>query len=77
MSSNSQDEYIVEQFSLQKEDLDEFACILTETFLSDPAALDEGAVITFTKESFDLFFNTPITNPNLFVRVIHKLQIRL
>jgi len=72
MNSVAQSDYVVEQFSLQKENLDEFANILTETFLSDPAALEEGAVITFTKESFDFFFNTPITDPNLFVRVIHK-----
>ncbi|MHA1198510.1 MAG: GNAT family N-acetyltransferase [Candidatus Heimdallarchaeaceae archaeon] len=72
MSSNSQSEYVVEQFSLQKEDLEEFANILTETFLSDPAALEEGTTIAFTKESFDFFFNSPKTDPNLFVRVIYK-----
>lgn len=72
MNSNTHSDYKIEQFSLHKEDLEEFAKILTDTFLSDPAALEEGAVITFTKESFDLFFNTPITDPSLFIRVIHK-----
>ncbi|MCG3216628.1 MAG: GNAT family N-acetyltransferase [Candidatus Heimdallarchaeota archaeon] len=72
MGIKNQSDYIIEQFTLQKDDLEEFANILTETFLSDQAALEEGSVFTTTKESFDFFFNTPITDPNLFVRAIHK-----
>ncbi len=72
MTKKEDSEYSIEQFTLKKKNFDEITNLLNDAFLTDEAAIEEGATITFTKESFDLFFNSPITDPDLFVRAIHK-----
>ena len=68
LNKKEESDYVIEQFTLKKENFDEIANLLNDAFLSDEAAIEEGATITFTRESFDLFFNSPITDPDLFVR---------
>jgi len=66
------DEYIIEQFTLQDSDFQKFAELITGAFLADEAAQEEGAVIVFTEQTFRTIFGAPGIVRDLFVRAIHK-----
>ncbi len=66
------DEYLIEQFKLQDSDFKQFAELITDAFLSDDAAQEEGAVLVFTEQTFRTIFGAPGIVRDLFVRAIHK-----
>ncbi len=70
--SLSTNDYIIERFTLSETDYKKMASIITEAFLSDPAALEEGATIQFNENTFRMFFGAPSTKNDYFVRAIHK-----
>lgn len=72
MNSKESDDYIVEQFTIEKEKFDEFAELITEAFVNDENALKEGATVAFSKDTFNIMYGAPSVDPTLFIRVIHK-----
>lgn len=72
LNKTNNSDYLIEQFSLHKEDFKNLCELLNDSFLNDETAIEDGAMITFTEESFDLFFNSPISNPDIYVRAIYK-----
>ena len=72
MTSDNSEEYIIEQFTIEKEKFDEFSKLITQAFLSDEFASTEGATVAFTEDTFNIMFGAPSVDKNLFIRVIHK-----
>ncbi|MHA1346683.1 MAG: GNAT family N-acetyltransferase [Candidatus Heimdallarchaeaceae archaeon] len=65
-------EYIIEQFTLEEKDFDEFSKLITSAFLEDGAAQEEGASIVFNADTFKMMYGAPSGDRSLFVKVIHK-----
>lgn len=66
------DEYLIELFELDPTEFDDFAELISISFLNDESALHEGASIYFTKDTFNLIFNAPSEHKKLYVRTIHR-----
>ncbi len=64
--------YIIEQFTLEDKDFDEFSKLITSAFLEDGAAQAEGASVVFNADTFRMIYGAPSGDRNLFVRAIHK-----
>jgi len=70
---NSTDsEYVIEQFSIEKKNFDELAKLITQAFLSDETAIQEGASVAFSEETFNMMYGAPSIDKDLFIRTIHK-----
>ena len=65
-------EYLVEQFTIENEDIDELAKLITQAFLSDENAIQEGATVAFSEETFNMMYGAPSTDKETFIRTIHK-----
>ena len=72
MIKNEVEEYIIEQFTIEKDKFNEFSKLITEAFLSDETALSEGASIAFTEDTFNIVYGAPSYDKELFIRAIHK-----
>ena len=64
--------YIIEQFTLEDSDVDKYAKLITDAFLADEAAQEEGASIVFTEQTFKTIFGAPTIDRRLFVRAKYK-----
>ncbi|MHA1442718.1 MAG: hypothetical protein ACTSPK_12785, partial [Candidatus Heimdallarchaeota archaeon] len=70
---NSTDsEYLIEQFAIEKENIDDIAKLITQAFLSDETAMQEGATVAFSEETFNTMYGAPSADKELFIRAIHK-----
>lgn len=69
---SSDENYIVEQFTLKDSDIHTLAKLLTGAFQEDEAAKKEGAVADLQDENFKLLFGAPSTDKEAFVRVRYK-----
>jgi hypothetical protein len=65
-------DYIIEQFTINKESFEEFSKLITQAFLSDETALTEGASIAFSEDTFNIMYGAPSIDEDLFIRAIHK-----
>ena len=65
-------QYRAEIIDLKKMDLDSFAELITQAFLSDEAAQKEGTTIVFDKITFRRLFASPFLKEQLAIRVIHE-----
>ncbi|NHJ84855.1 MAG: GNAT family N-acetyltransferase [Asgard group archaeon] len=72
MAINKQSEYVLEQFNLEENHFSELANLITTSFLADEAALEDGATIAFSEETFRTFFGAPSVDRRLFVKTILK-----
>ncbi len=72
MTSQSNEEYIIEQFTIEKEKFDEFSKLITQAFLSDEFASTEGATVAFSEDTFNIMYGAPSIDKDLFIRAIHK-----
>ena len=70
--SHSEDDYLIERFSLQDTDYSNLAKLISEAFTSDEIAQIEGTSILFDQETFQRIFGSPYLPQNLFVHAIHK-----
>ncbi|NHJ48446.1 MAG: hypothetical protein FK733_11740 [Asgard group archaeon] len=66
------DEYIVEQFTVEESDIQPLAELLTGAFLGDDIVQQQGGSIILSAENFKLIFGSPIIDNEMFVRVRHK-----
>ncbi len=71
MNRNDSD-YIIEQFRLEEDNFDTLAELITSAFLSDETAIQEGASIAFSNQTFRTVYGAPSIDRDLFVRSIHK-----
>lgn len=65
-------DYVIEQFTIEKENFDELAKLITQAFLSDLTAVKEGASVAFSEETFNTMYGAPSIDKDLFIRTIHK-----
>ena len=72
MPNKNKEEYIVEQFTIEKENFEEFSKLITHAFLSDENAMKDGATAAFTKDTFEIMYGAPSVDKDLFIRAIHK-----
>ncbi len=72
MKSKDNDEYIIEQFTIEKENFAEFAKLITQAFISDEFASTEGATVAFTEDTFNIMYGAPSVDKDLFIRALHK-----
>ncbi|MHA1955276.1 MAG: GNAT family N-acetyltransferase, partial [Candidatus Heimdallarchaeaceae archaeon] len=72
MTKNNTDEYIIEQFTIEKDKFDEFAKLITQAFINDENALKEGATVAFSEDTFNIMYGAPSVDPTLFIRAVHK-----
>ncbi|HMF30619.1 MAG TPA: GNAT family N-acetyltransferase [Candidatus Lokiarchaeia archaeon] len=70
MQTDEDDDYLIEQFNLDKSQYAELVELIKTAFISDNPA--EGGTIAFTEQSFNLIFGSPIMESDLFVRAIYK-----
>ncbi len=69
MQENADDEYLIEQFTLNPATQAEIVELIKEAFLHGG---EEGGTIAFTEQTLDLFYKAPNVTPDMFVRAIHK-----
>jgi hypothetical protein len=70
---NSTDsEYLIEQFTIEEEKFGELSKLITQAFLSDETAIQEGASVAFSEETFNTMYGAPSIDKDLFIRAIHK-----
>jgi hypothetical protein len=67
-----EDEYIIEQFTVEEQDIQPLAELLTGAFLGDEITLEQGGSIILSAENFKLVFGSPTIDKEMFVRVRHK-----
>jgi ribosomal protein S18 acetylase RimI-like enzyme len=72
LNTNNDEEYLIEQFSIENEKFDEYSKLITQAFLSDENAIQEGASVAFSEDTFNMVYGAPSVDKNLFIRVIHK-----
>ena len=72
MKDESKTDYLIEQFTLEEENFNEFAKLITQAFLTDGAAQEYGAVIIFNEDTFRMMFGAPSGDKHLFVKATHK-----
>jgi len=72
MASGLENDYRIEQFTLEEKDFEQFAQLISTAFLADEAAQKEGASIIFSAQTFRTIFGAPGINRDLFVRAIYK-----
>ena len=65
-------EYTVEQFTIEEENFAELSKLITQAFLSDENAMQEGATVAFTEDTFNMIYGAPSVDKDLFIRTIHK-----
>lgn len=65
-------EYTVEQFTIEEENFAELSKLITQAFLSDENAMQEGATVAFTEDTFNMMYGAPSVDKDLFIRTIHK-----
>ena len=65
-------DYLIEQFTIEKENFEELSKLITQAFLSDLAAIEEGASVAFSEETFNTMYGAPSIDKDLFIRAIHK-----
>jgi ribosomal protein S18 acetylase RimI-like enzyme len=65
-------EYRTEKIDLKKEDLESFAELITQAFLSDALAQKEGTTVVFNTMTFRRLFGSPHLKDQLIIRVIHE-----
>lgn len=65
-------EYRAEIIDLRNENLDSFAELITQAFLSDEAAQKEGTSIVFDKTTFQRLFASPYLKEQLAIKVVHQ-----
>lgn len=66
------EDYLIEQYTLEEKEYNKIADLLSESFLSDPAAIEEGASILFSGKTIKLIFGSPTVKKNYFVRAVYK-----
>ncbi len=69
---SSDENYIVEQFTLKDSDISTLAKLLTGAFQEDEAPKKEGAVADLRDENFKLIFGAPSIDKETFVRARYK-----
>ncbi|HUT81005.1 MAG TPA: GNAT family N-acetyltransferase [Candidatus Bathyarchaeia archaeon] len=72
MSDKQDDNYSIEQFVLKDDDFKTFAELISEAFLADEAALEGGATIIFSEQTFRTLFGAPGISRDLMVRARYK-----
>ncbi|MCG3221069.1 MAG: GNAT family N-acetyltransferase [Candidatus Heimdallarchaeota archaeon] len=72
MNKKEESEYSIEQFTLDKSNIEEYSKLITAAFLADAAAQVEGASIIFTEQTFRTIFGGPSIDNDFFIRAIHK-----
>jgi len=72
LKNTDHEEYVIEQFTIEKEKFGEFSKLITQVFINDENALVEGASIAFSEETFNIMYGAPSIDKDLFVRAIHK-----
>ncbi|MBN1330567.1 MAG: GNAT family N-acetyltransferase [Candidatus Heimdallarchaeota archaeon] len=72
MSNIQDNNYSIEQFTLIDEDFKTFAKLISEAFLADEAAQDEGATIVFSEQTFRTLFGAPGIDRKLMVKALYK-----
>ncbi len=72
MKNTDHEEYVIEQFIIEREKFDELSKLITQAFLSDETALTEGATVAFSEETFNIMYGAPSIDKDLFIRAIHK-----
>jgi len=70
--NSSDSEYKIEQFTIEKENFKELSKLITQAFLNDETALEEGATVAFSEETFNTMYGAPSIDKDLFIRAIHK-----
>ncbi|MHA1551740.1 MAG: GNAT family N-acetyltransferase [Candidatus Heimdallarchaeaceae archaeon] len=70
--ANDNSDYIIEQFTIEKENFDELAKLITQAFLSDETAIQEGASIAFSEATFNMMYGAPSIDKDLFIKATHK-----
>ncbi len=70
--NSSDSEYKIEQFTIEKKNFDELSKLITQAFLSDETAIEEGASVAFSEETFNTMYGAPSIDKELFIRAIHK-----
>ncbi|MHA1303526.1 MAG: GNAT family N-acetyltransferase [Candidatus Heimdallarchaeaceae archaeon] len=65
-------DYLIERFRLERSDYKKMADLITTSFLNDEAAIEEGASISFTENTFDVIFGSPTVKKDFFVRAIYR-----
>nr|MDO8109647.1 GNAT family N-acetyltransferase [Candidatus Sigynarchaeota archaeon] len=70
MGEHAEDEYLVERFTLDKKDIKKLVDVIQASYLTnDP---EQGGTISFTEQTFNIFFGSPSIPKNLFIRAVHK-----
>ncbi|NPD88990.1 MAG: GNAT family N-acetyltransferase [Asgard group archaeon] len=72
MISKNSDDYLIEQFTIEKEKFEEFSKLITQAFVNDENALKEGATVAFSEDTFNIMYGAPSVDKDLFIRAIHK-----
>lgn len=72
LNNKNDGEYIIEQFTIDRDNFNEYANLITQAFLSDENALQEGATVAFSEDTFNIVYGAPSVDKNLFIRTIHK-----
>lgn len=72
MKNKKNEEYIIEQFTIEKEKFGEFSKLITQAFMSDEFASMEGATVAFSEDTFNIMYGAPSIDKDLFIRAIHK-----
>ena len=72
MKNTNHEDYVIEQFTIEREKFNEFSKLITQVFINDESALIEGATIAFSEETFNIMYGAPSIDKDLFIRAIHK-----
>nr|MDO8088962.1 GNAT family N-acetyltransferase [Candidatus Sigynarchaeum springense] len=70
MAAQEKDDYVVERFTLDDENYKRAVQVVKAAYLENSP--EEGGTISFTEETFNIFFGSPTIPRNYFVRVVHK-----
>ncbi len=65
-------EYRAEIIDLKKENPESFAELITQAFLSDELAQEEGTTVVFDAMTFRRLFGSPYLDDQLIIRVMHE-----
>lgn len=66
-----ENEYRAEMIDLKNEDLETFAALITQAFLSDALAQKEGTTVLFDTVTFRRLFGSPYLKDQLIIKVVH------
>ncbi|MDD5710466.1 MAG: hypothetical protein PHC77_08085, partial [Candidatus Marinimicrobia bacterium] len=65
-------EYRAETIDLKNEDPESFAELITQAFLSDALAQEEGTTVVFDTVTFRRLFGSPYLKDQLIIKVVHE-----